>query len=466
MPELKKGFYTTIVGAASAGFFGADIGPEYARIDARCVDKTERERTIQQITDWVAARTASVPGAIRISTVAAGDHGPSGGLQKEVSGQHMDDILTQANRVAGVIRKTPGAVDVDISYKESKPERRIVVDRIRAAQFDLSVAQVAIAARTAIDGDDTAKFREEGTEYPIRVQFAKSDRSRSSDVENLIIGTSDGAPLYLKDVADVRYDLAPTKIDRKNRQRVVYVTANLATGAQLGNVGNAVDRALQKTPHVPGTTTGTGGIEKIMLESFGYMISALLLAIALVYMLMGALFESFLTPFVIMFSLPQAMIGALLALLVTGNSLSIVAMIGIIMLMGLVTKNAILLVDYTNTLRSRGKNRHDAILEAGPTRLRPILMTTFAMIGGMMPTALAVSRGAEMRAPMAIAVIGGLVLSTLLTLIVIPVTYTIVDDAWQWLMRTFSPASARRSEQMRSARPEGEPVGAGSDPEG
>ncbi len=465
VPELKKGFYTTVVGAASAGFFGEDIGPEYARIDARCVDKTERERTIQEISDWVAARTASVPGAIRITTVAAGEHGPSGGLQKEVSGQHMEDILAEAERVADVMRKTPGAVDVDISYKESKPERRIVVDRVRAAQFGLSVAEVALVARNAIAGDDSAKLREEGTEYPIRVQFARSARSKSSDVENLIIGTSDGAPIYLKDVADVRYDLAPTKIDRKNRQRVVYVTANLAAGAELGNVGNAVDRALKKTEHVPGTTIGTGGIEKIMIESFGFMFSALILAVVLVYMLMGALFESFLTPLVIMFSLPQAMIGALLALLITGNSLSIVAMIGIIMLMGLVTKNAILLVDYTNTLRSRGKNRHDAILEAGPTRLRPILMTTFAMIGGMMPTALAVSRGAEMRAPMAIAVVGGLVLSTLLTLIVIPVTYTIVDDVWQWIVRTFFPASVRRREDLASAPPDAEAVPAGSDPD-
>ncbi len=391
--------------------------------------------------------------------------GGMAGLQKEVQGQHMADIIEQADRVAEVMRKTPGAIDVDISYKESKPERRIVVDRVRAAHFNLSVAQIAMAARTAIDGDDSAKLREEGTEYPIRVQFAKSARSKSSDVENLIIGTADGAPIYLKDVAAVKYDLAPTKIDRKNRQRVVYVTANLASGAQLGNVGQAVDAQLKKTPQVVGTTVGTGGIEKIMMESFGYMFSALILAVLLVYMLMGALFESFLTPFVIMFSLPQAMIGALLALLLTGKSLSIVAMIGIIMLMGLVTKNAILLVDYTNTLRSRGKSRHDAILEAGPTRLRPILMTTLATIGGMLPTALAVSRGAEMRAPMAIAVIGGLILSTLLTLIVIPVTYTIVDDVWQWIARTLFPASARRRDDLQPARLEAEPMPTGSDQE-
>ncbi|MCX8053206.1 MAG: efflux RND transporter permease subunit, partial [Armatimonadetes bacterium] len=346
VPELKNGFYTTVVGAASTGFFGAEIGPEYALITAKCVDKTERKRSIREIADWVATRTASIPGAARISTtVSSGMGGGMTGLQKEIQGQHMSDILEEANRVAEVMRKTPGAIDVDISYKQSKPERRIVVDRVRAAQFNLSVAQIAMAVRMAIDGDDSAKLREEGTEYPIRVQFAKSDRSKSSDVENLIVGTVGDAPIYLKDVADIKYDLAPTKIDRKNRQRVVYVTANLAAGAQLGNVGQAVDARLRKIPHVPGTTIGTGGVEKIMIESFGYMFSALILAVALVYMLMGALFESFLTPFVIMFSLPQAMIGAILALLITGKSLSIVAMIGIIMLMGLVAKNAILLVD-------------------------------------------------------------------------------------------------------------------------
>lgn len=183
----------------------------------------------------------------------------------------------------------------------------------------------------------------------------------------------------------------------------------------------------------------------MMGESFLSMFSALILAVLLVYMLMGALFESFLTPFVIMFSLPQAMVGAVLALLLAGQSMGITAMIGIIMLMGLVSKNAILLIDYTNTLMSRGRSRHEALLEAGPTRLRPILMTTLAMVGGMLPTALALSQGSESRSPMATAVIGGLVLSTLLTLIVIPVVFTIVDDVWKAFLRKFFPGPHRKS---------------------
>ena len=339
-----------------------------------------------------------------------------------------------------------------------------LLDKTRAAYFDMSTAQVALAARTAIDGDDTAKLRDGDTEYPIRVRFAAVDRSKPSDVEGLIVGSRDGAPIYLRDVANVEYDNAPTKIDRKNRQRVVYVTANLAAGMAQGNIERAIDMASAKAGVLSGTTVKTGGTGQMMAESFGYMGSALLLAILLVYMLMGALFESFLTPFVIMFSLPQAMVGALLALLLTGNTLSVVAMIGIIMLMGLVTKNAILLVDYTNTLRERGKSRHDAILEAGPTRLRPILMTTLAMIGGMTPTALAISRGAEMRAPMAIAVIGGLILSTMLTLIVIPVTYTIVDDVWQGIKRRVMPG-AKHVELGEEAPTELAPAASGSDTE-
>ena len=452
--ETQRGYYVSYVGAASAGFFGASIGPQYARVQAKVVDKTHRKRAIEDIVDDIAAKVSHVPGAELITVSASAEHG-SNGITKEVQGQNMDAVIRQAHLLKDVIAKTPGAVDVDVSYKESKPERRIVVDRLRAAEYGLSTSQIAMASRGAIAGDDTAKLRDGGTEYPIRIRFGESDRQKSSDVENMIIATKDGAPVYLRDVADVVYDFAPSKIDRKNRQRVVYVTANLAKGFEMGNVSQGIEQALKTMEKVPGVTIDTGGMEKIMYESFGYMFGALGLAILLVYMLMGALFESFLTPFVIMFSLPQAMVGALLAMLITGNIMSIVAMIGIIMLMGLVTKNAILFVDYTNTLRERGRNRHDALLEAGPTRLRPILMTTFAMIGGMTPTALALNQGSEFRAPMAIAVIGGLILSTLLTLIVIPVTYTMVDDIWQWVLRLFGrqPAAALESEEEVAPEP-------------
>jgi HAE1 family hydrophobic/amphiphilic exporter-1 len=256
-------------------------------------------------------------------------------------------------------------------------------------------------------------------------------------------------------VAKIVYEHAPTKINRQNRQRVVSVTADIATGYQMGNVNQSISQALASVPHVNGTTTNSGGMSKKMGESIQSVVGALLLVVVLVYMLMGALFESFFTPLVIMFSLPQAIVGGLLALLVTGTSLGVTAAIGIIMLMGLVTKNAILLVDYTNTLRSRGMKVHEALLEAGPTRLRPILMTTLAMIGGMLPTALALSEGSESRQPLAIAVIGGLIMSTMLTLIVIPVTYTIIDGWWNGLVRKYFPTAYQRYQAKHEAQQSG-----------
>lgn len=440
--ESQTGYVMSIAGSGSSGMSGfGDSGSQYANLNIKVVDKIHRKRSVKQIVGWVSQQTARIPGAEMIAVSASSGMGPGVGITKEVQGQKMDDILSEANNLAAIMRKTPGAVDVDISYKPSTPERRIIVDKYRAAKLGLSLSQIASAARTSIDGDYSVKYRDNGTEYPIRVHYALEDRNKVSDVDNLIIATRLGAPIYLSDVAEIVYDYAPNKIERKNRQRVVSVTANIASGFSMGNVNQAIDSTIKKTKHIPGTTVGSGGQTKMMAESFAAMGSALLLAILLVYMLMGALFESFLTPLVIMFSLPQAMIGALLALLITGYSMSINAMIGIIMLMGLVTKNAILLIDYTNTLMDRGRSRNQALLEAGPTRLRPILMTTFAMVGGMLPTAVALSQGSESRAPMAIAVIGGLLLSTLLTLIVIPVVFTIVDDLWTNLLRRFFPGA-------------------------
>lgn len=437
--ESQTGYCMAMSGSGSSGMAGSgDSGVQYGNMTVKVVDKKYRKRGLQEIVDWISQRTAHIPGT-ELVTVSMSSGGPSNGITKDIQGQNLDDILLEANRVADVIRKIPGAIDVDISYKASTPERRVIVDKYKAAKFGLTQSEVAAAVRTAIDGDNSVKFRENGTEYPIRVHYDLSQRNKASDVNSLIIGTNDGVPIYLSDVAKVSYAFSPNKIERQNRQKVVSVTANIAAGYQMGNVNQVIDKALKKTPVVVGTTVASGGSTKRMAESNMYILSALMLAILLIYMLMGALFESFLTPLVIMFSLPQAMIGALLALLLTGKSMGVTAMIGIIMLMGLVTKNAILLIDYTNTLMSRGKSRHEALLEAGPTRLRPILMTTLAMIGGMLPTALALSQGSESRSPMAIAVIGGLALSTLLTLIVIPVVFTVIDDLWKRFIRIFFP---------------------------
>jgi len=441
-------YYQSTVGASSTGSVigGGSIGSQYARISAKLVDRTKREKSVQDIVAELNEKTALIPGGELRLASSEGMGPPGQQITMEITGSDMKELVRVSDQVVGVMRKIPGAIDIQNSWDVGKPELRVTVDRLRSADLGVSVAQVATALRTSIEGNTDSKLREAGEQYDIRVRLAKLDRNSTSDVSNVIVGHRNGTPIYLRDVASVALAAAPNKIDRKNRQRLITVGSNIAPGYDLGSLQGAVNRAIIRIP--TGTARiATGGMGELYAESFGYMISALFLAIALVYMLMGALFESFATPLVIMFSLPQAMIGALLALMLTGYTLSIISMIGIIMLTGLVTKNAILMVDYTNTLRSRGKERNEAILEAGPTRLRPVLMTTFAMIGGMLPTALAATRGSEMRAPMAVAVIGGLVLATLLTLLVIPSVYTLVDDWTTAAKRRLSSGQAHQERQ-------------------
>lgn len=354
-----------------------------------------------------------------------------------------------------VVAPIEGIVDPDISWKLGKPELQVRIDPDKAASVNMSVAQVASVLRTYIEGNTDTKFREGGKEYNIRVQLTKAQREDINTVSDLVVGYFNGRPVRLSDVATVEMTTGPTKIDRKNRQRLVTFTAFLKPGYAPGNMQLVIDEALAKANlPPPGVQMKWSGEIQFQQEEGAYMGQALLLAIVLVYMLMAALFESLLMPLTIMLSLPQAMIGALLALIITGNSLNIVSMIGIIMLMGLVTKNAILLVDYTNTLRGRGLPRLQALLEAGPTRLRPILMTTFAMVFGMLPVALAIGRGSEFRAPLGIAVIGGLLLSTLLTLVVIPCVYTVFDDLGNWIARTVFRRGVYPKEQVPTREPE------------
>jgi HAE1 family hydrophobic/amphiphilic exporter-1 len=387
----------------------------------------KRTRSDQEIAQEIRAKVASIPGG-RIKVQVQSGMGRGGSpIDIELTGADISEINAAAQKVREVVANTPGILNTDVSWKVGKPEIKATIDRVRAAELGLTVGQIASALRTSIDGSTESRFRQNGKEYDIRVRLTEFDRHSVSDVGRVVVGSINHTPIYLQDVAQITPDTGPTKIERKNRERKVSVIADLAPGYHLGNVQRELKQRLSKVD-LGNVRLHWAGEAEQMRESFGHLISALLLAVALVYMLMAALFESLLNPFIIMFSLPMALVGALLALAITGETLSIVSMIGFIMLMGLVTKNAILLIDYTNTLRQRGMERNEAILEAGPTRLRPILMTTLAMVFGMLPTALKLGRGSEMRAPMAIAVIGGLIVSTLLTLLVIPTLYAIFDD--------------------------------------
>lgn len=464
----------TSIGNTTSGVLGTGgRGAQYGEVQITCAEKQSlgdrltgwipwvkhpylRTRPSSEIAEEIRQKIGTIPGAkIKINAVSGFRGGAGAPIQIELTGQDTELLVRTAERVMAVVSPIEGIVEPDISWKLGKPELQVRVDPDKAASVGMTVAQVASALRTYIEGNTDTKFREGGKEYDIRVQLTKAQREDVNTVSDLVIGYFSGRPVRLSDVASVEMTSGPTKIDRKNRQRLVTFTAFLKPGYAPGNMQLVIDEALAKANlPPPGVQLRWAGEIQFQQEEGAYLGQALLLAIVLVYMLMAALFESLLMPLTIMLSLPQAMIGALLGLIITGNSLNIVSMIGIIMLMGLVTKNAILLVDYTNTLRSRGLPRLQALLEAGPTRLRPILMTTFAMVFGMLPAALAIGRGSEFRAPLGIAVIGGLLLSTLLTLVVIPCVYTVFDDMGNWIARTIFRRGVYPKEQAPVREPE------------
>ncbi len=446
-PETKTVF-ATVGGTTSSIFTGSSAAADTAQLSVELKDRTGSpiDRILGRLKEDVGNRStdgvvraindqfAGVPGAKITATIAAGFGGSEAPIQIEVSGQQMGRIQQVANQILAAVQKTPGTYSCDLSWREGRPEMQAHIDRDRAAQYGVSVAQIATALRTSLQGDTTVKYRENGREYDIRVQLPEHQRNATGQLPDMVVATTAGGrPVYLYEVVKLEPAAGPTKLDRTDRQRTITVTGQIAQGYTLGVLQGQINGALAKLDQ-SGVNIVWAGQAQRMKESGNDLFGALLLSVLLVFMLMAALFESLLSPLIIMMAVPQAMAGAMFALTLTDKTLSIVTMIGIIMLVGLVTKNAILLVDFTNTMKhEHGKSTRDALLQAGPTRLHPILMTTLAMIFGMSPTALALAKGSEMRQPMAIAVIGGLMLSLFLTLLMVPVFYEIFDNGAQWL---------------------------------
>jgi multidrug efflux pump subunit AcrB len=446
-PETKTVF-TTVGGTSSSIFTGNSAAADTAQISIELKDRTGStlDRILGQLKEEVGNRStdgviqaintqfAHVPGAKITASSAAGFGGSEAPIQIEVSGQQMARTQRVASQVLEIVQQTEGTYSCELSWREGRPEMQAMIDRDRAAQYGVSVAQIATALRTSLQGDTTVKYRESGREYDIRVQLPEGQRDATGKLANMVVATSSaGRPVYLYEVVHLDPAAGPTKLERTNRQRTITVKGQIASGHTLGVVQGLINAKVRGVDQSGVNIVWAGQAER-MRESGQDLFSALGLSVLLVFMLMAALFESLLSPLIIMMAVPQAMAGAIFALTLTNKTLSIVTMIGIIMLVGLVTKNAILLVDYTNTLRQEfGKSVREALLQSGPTRLRPILMTTLAMIFGMLPTALALAKGSEMRQPMAIAVIGGLALSMFLTLLMVPVFYEIFDSASQWI---------------------------------
>jgi HAE1 family hydrophobic/amphiphilic exporter-1 len=361
----------------------------------------------------------------------------------------LDELGPASQDVMKAIADVPGLVDLDRSSQPGKPELHVDVDRQRASRVGLSTAAVGATVRTLLNGQTASRYREKGRAADIVVRLRPEDRSRLDDILSLSLTSTTGQIVPLRNVASISSSTGPTVIRRLNRQPQVVVGANYV-GRTEGAVMNDIRARLARLSLPPSVTISFGGMTEMMTEAFNSLLFSLFLSIVFVYMVLASQFGSFTQPFVLMLALPLSIIGAFLALLIVHFSFDMTAMIGIILLMGLVTKNSILLIDFANRLRDQGMSRDEALLTAGPIRLRPILMTTLSLILGMTPVALGLGAGGSFRAPMAVAVIGGLITSTLLTLVLVPVAYSIMDIL---LGRLGARFGATKTEQVTKPAP-------------
>ena len=433
------------------------VGKSYVNIYVRLVDRKDRTRNVDELSGVLRERLKQVAG-ITVTHVGLLD-AVGGQKQVEFSLQGPDQI--ELERISGLvmekIQKIPGLVDLDSSVKPNKPTLDVAVRRDAASDLGLGIGQLGSALRTLVVGQTVGNWRAPDDQtYDVNVRLAPLARNSSEDLQRLpftVGNNADGSPriVRLNQVATVRESTGPNQINRRDMTREVAVNANVHERS-AGEVSADIRSALDTLSFPPGYRYQFGGSTKNMAESFGYAISALVLAIVFIYMILASQFKSFFQPLALMTALPLTLIGVVLALLLFRSTLSMFSVIGVVMLMGLVTKNAILLVDFAIRAREPGIDaegrevaglaRNEALLMAAKVRLRPILMTTLAMIFGMMPLALALSEGSEQRAPMGQAVIGGVITSSLLTLVVVPVVYCYLDDLAQWLRQRWSAAGS------------------------
>ncbi len=356
-------------------------------------------------------------------------------VQYNIRGTDLAQLAEFSDRVTQRMKQVSGIEDVNSTYDAGKPQINVEIDRDKAADLHVSVDKLGKAVYALIGGQEVSQFEQDGESYDVRIRLAGADRDDPESILRVPVRNKLGQLKEAREMVDVHRTKGPVQIDRQDRSRQVTVLANLDTSMKLDAAVAAVVAIEKDEGLPPGTTSKFTGDAEMQAESFANIIFSMALAAALIYMVLAAQFESLIHPLTVMLSLPLSVVGALGLLAVTGRTLNIFSMIGMIMLMGLVTKNAILLVDYTNLLRSRGMSKTDALLEAGPVRLRPILMTAMSTMAGMTPVAIGMGSGAETRAPMGTAIVGGLITSTILTLVVIPVVYSTVDDLAGWVRR-------------------------------
>lgn len=420
-------------GGRSGSAFGGNSGSHAASVSVVLIPPEERERSVFDIIKNVRPKLTGIPGAQVIVNTGGFlkflfNFGSGAPIDVTIFGHDFDDANRLSQEIFDIVRSTPGATDVQISRELNLPEVRVRINRDKAGALGVNVAQISNTISTAISGTVASAFTDQqtGNIYNILVRMSEDYRNKLDDIRKLTVQSSTGELVQVGNLAEISLAKAPVQIDRRYQKRIVSVTAN-TQGRDLGSVANDI-KARVSNLEIP---TGfeikmTGNVEQ-QQKTFGGLLLAFLLAIILVYMVMASQFQSLIDPFIIMFTVPLGVVGVLWALFLSGTTLSVTSFEGIIVMVGIVVSNGILLVDYTNRLRKRGVELHEAVVQAGRTRLRPILMTTLATVFGLLPLAMGWG-GESSQAPLAIAVIGGLSVSTILTLLFVPTLYTIFEE--------------------------------------
>ncbi len=427
IPEVDIVFSS--IGSGGNMFLNSETQSDQAAISIKLVELSERDRSANDVAEDMRKRLADIPGAKISVTVSESMFGDSEGgpVNVQVRGDDLTVLRELSQQVEQIVRNVPGTREVTSSLKDGNPEVQVKIDRRRAATFGLTPTQVASEMRNAMLGTVSTTFKVEDDEVDVRLRYIPQSHDDMAYLQNLTVTNSQGIAVKLSQLADFTIAPGPTQIDRIDRVRNGQINAYLLN-RDLNSVMKDIQAQVDKINLPNGYEVVYGGQNEDMMESFTSLAQALLLAIILVYAVMAVQYESFFNPFVIMFSVPTALIGVVAGLLLTGKHFSVSAFIGVIMLVGIVVANAIVLVDYLKQLRERGMERNAAILEAGRLRLRPILMTALATILAMLPLAIGIGEGSETEAPLAIVIIGGLLVSTFITLLLVPVVYSIFDD--------------------------------------
>ena len=411
---------------------GQEAGPNIGTVGVKLVDKSERDRSAfdvaEELRQWIRRKAGVEKMTVLVTSPIKSMFLGSKPLNVEIYGDDLEEVQSAAMMIREAISEIPGAVDLALSQKQARPEIWIDIDREKAGMMGVNTADVASAARIYYYGYETGEsFWEGENDYPIRMRLKPGQRNDMDTLERLMVPSASGKMTRLSNVAQLKETAGPPQIQRKNRQRYITVGANVH-GRSLGDVTEDAKRAIEELNLPPDIRYSFGGQIKEQADAFRQMGLLVLLGILLVYMVMAGQYEAYLDPFIIMFSIPFALTGVVIAYLATGIYLSLQGMLGIIMLVGIVVNIAIVLVDYINLVRARGSLLRDAILEAGERRLRPAMMTTFTTFFGMLPMAVSQGQGAEMWRPLAVSVMGGMSVSMLVTMVLVPVVYSVVEE--------------------------------------